>query len=140
MTRVRQVSASQKTANLSPWALEYMKAALVPRSRKGASGLVLFHVPLRGGSGSDLGFGAPFLLRHWSSNRTFSPGENAMKTLTQWLLFLIIAVSLAICGCGKDKPAAAGGEAPKKPDTQEKRDRTNTEKVRQAREDADGTQ
>ena len=112
----------------------------MPRSRKGASGLVLFHVPLRGGSGSDLGFGAPFLLRHRLSNRIFSPGENAMNTLTRWVLFLIIAVSLAICGCGKDKPAAASGDAPKKSDSQEKRDRSNAEKVRQARKDADDTQ
>ena len=63
-----------------------------------------------------------------------------MKTLNRWMLFLSVAVSLVICGCGKDKPAAAGGSAPKKPDTQEKRDRTNAEKVRQAREDADDTQ
>ncbi len=63
-----------------------------------------------------------------------------MKTLTQWLLFLSVAVSLVICGCGKDKPAAAGGDAPKKSDPQEKKDQSNAEKVKQAREDVDGTQ
>ena len=63
-----------------------------------------------------------------------------MKALTQWLLFLSVAVSLAICGCGENKPAAAGGDAPKKSDAQEKRDRSNAEKVKQAKEDADDTQ
>ena len=63
-----------------------------------------------------------------------------MKTLTRCLLLLSVAVSLAICGCGKDKPAAAGGDAPKKSDAQEKRDRTNAEKIEQAKDDVHGTQ
>ena len=63
-----------------------------------------------------------------------------MKTLTRWLSFVSVAVSLVICGCGEDKPAASDGAPAKKSDSQEKRDRSNAEKVKQARGDVDGTQ
>ena len=42
VTRVRLGSASYETANLSRKALEIQKQCSDPRSRKGASGLVLF--------------------------------------------------------------------------------------------------
>ena len=51
---MRQVSASQKTANLSFQLLNKI-AVLVPRSLYGSVGLVLYLVPLSGGSGSGLG-------------------------------------------------------------------------------------
>jgi hypothetical protein len=51
---------------------------LDPRSRKGASGLVLFFTPLSGGSGSGLGFDAPFLFA----------GEPMQKLITLFVCLL----------------------------------------------------
>jgi hypothetical protein len=59
---VRQVTAFAETTNLSFTALDAKRQCLDPRSRKGASGLVLFFAPLGRGLWSSLGFDAPLFL------------------------------------------------------------------------------
>jgi hypothetical protein len=62
VTRVRQVSASCKTANLSPWALERQKQYLDHAPERERRALCCSDVPLGGGCRSSLGFDAPFSL------------------------------------------------------------------------------
>jgi hypothetical protein len=103
---VRQELLHEKTANLGreTGLCISEKAVLGPRSRKGASALCCFSVPLGGGLVSSAGFGAPFFLASARGNFTMSAqnndSESSNKTGCGCLSSMIWMVGcLAVLAC-----------------------------------------